>query len=232
MRNSERIATTSRIVGIFLPGLLFVICAAAQSPSGPACPKIHLDGPAGIGKPGAPEVYSVTLEPTTVALTPVFTWSVHNGTIKSGQGTDRVEVLRSEHFSNTTVTIEITGLPSGCDFKSSETSSICPAPTAQKLDEINGPLSSISRARFERIISDLNANPTARLVIAISGTKISAKSSIAAKKHILIKEISSKFIEGQITLIDIETNDDRVEFWLVPAGADPPAIQGTDARTK
>ena len=77
------------------------------------CPRFQFNGTTSVT---APEVYSVVLTSGAENLQLVYEWSVFNGKILSGLGTNMIFVEREED-SPLTVTIKVLGLPAGCSHE-------------------------------------------------------------------------------------------------------------------
>ena len=208
-----------------LPILLFVLffttLTFGQTPS-PPCPSIVVSG-----SPGTPtgnrEAFSVSVGKEMELYQPAYKWSVSNGQIIVGPDSKTIEVVSTDFINrNLTVTVDIGGLPPYCPNRASETMSYDPAPEATKLAEIKGSLAKASPQRYDKILAALRQNPSARLYIIVSAGKTNS-ASIIKKKTAVMKGFGTKLGEDtRVTFVDSDKGDDKVAFWLVPAGADSP----------
>ena len=212
-----------------LPLLLFILSlpsfAYSQVPS--SCPAVSVNGPA--GTPVGDRVPFFLSIGTEIDLyQPTYRWSASNGEVIVGKDNKTIEVIGANLISKSlTVTVEIDGLPLGCPSKASETMAYDPPLKASKLAEIIGSLAKVPNARYDEILFDLTQNPAASLYIFISPGK-TGSTSIKRKKSDLLNQFSSRTFRSvlhngsRIIFVDSDKNDDKVVFWLVPAGADNP----------
>ena len=104
---------------------------------------------------------------------------------------------------------------------------------ASKVDELSaGSNCEEVLARLDNFLINLQNDPTATSVIAIYGEKARTPGGRASSvRHRAFQILSwagmKRFDESRISVIQGETREDpKTEFWLVPAGATPPEING------
>jgi len=213
------LAEMGKILPLFLLASISAVSMAAQQASPKTdCPTVIINGPAGV--PGDIVTYKaeITGKPNLPALG--YKWSVSKGELTSGQGGEIVKVQRPQ-IDNWTVTLEVVGLPEGCVSTASETAVVCPAPTATKLGEFDGDLSRFSAEQFQTFHQTATDNPNTVIYIMISGSSNDRERSIERKRTILNNRFVSKIgYSPKIAILD--STDDRIWIWLVPAGADLP----------
>lgn len=186
------------------------------------CPTISISGPSGTSTTNRiPYVLSVGKE--IELYQPTFKWSASAGEIVLGTEGRGIEVIVPDGFSsNLTVSLEISGLPPSCPNTDSETMGCrLQIPKAEKLDEITGSLARISPKRYDAVLTALRQNPAAMLYITVSSGK-TASTSIKQKRFDLLKSIDRDLYEMRIVFVESEKDDDKVVFWLLPAGANEP----------
>lgn len=155
-----------------------------------------------------------------------FKWTTSNGDIIEGQGTQSIKVSEGYNDENTTVTVEIEGLPEGCSKTDSETASpICYRPPTL-FDEFSIPVSRIEKTRLDNLLNELGNNPNAKAFI-IEYFKPNTPKKIIAQK---IQKITDYFVnikrleKEKFTILtaDSEYEQNRTKFWIVPPGARVP----------
>ncbi len=111
------------------------------------CPTITIKGPAGVSRLSEQIKFTASLNIVNTGLG--YEWTVANGKIINGQGTNSISVLGSHSLSTVAVELKISGLPSGCSDTASESASVydhpvCGLPFAEWVDrkpnEIRGEL--------------------------------------------------------------------------------------------
>lgn len=197
--------------------LLLSSVSYAQQPAD--CPKVTLEGPAGIVAPGDLAHYVVLVNPLPPAQQTTYLWSTSAGSIVAGQGTSEITV--KQPAASITVTVEIKGLPAGCVNNISESTPwewlLLPA----KLDEFPGATDNEVKARVDNFFIQLNNNPTAQGYIINYGTP----ATIKKRKGQIMKAINFRKYDGmRITFVEALETATRIRtvFYLVPAGATPP----------
>lgn len=174
--------------------LLSIICAvafwvAAQDPAKAACPRITINGPAGIPDFTKAVIYTAEVSADVERYQPTFVWTASNGEVVDGQGTFKAGVLFKDIRLGMIVSLHVRGLPPDCPGSASKTTFIDFAPTAEKLDEFVGPLSKVTAVRYENIVRRAKANPYAQVYVFMSGGRAG---SIRSKRAVLIKQLISK----------------------------------------
>lgn len=212
-----------------LPILLFVLSLPGLGQEiSSTCPLISISGPAIVPNVGDSIRFSLSVGKEMERYQPIYMWTATTGDIVVATDKKSALVTNPDLIGkNLTVTIEVDGLPQGCPNKASETMSYDPPPSPSQIAEIKGSLARVSAAYFDRILSTLKRNPSARLYIVISAGKIES-TSIKRKKAEILSKLNSRDFQSilhdgmRITLVDSGKKDDKVVFWLVPAGADSP----------
>lgn len=191
------------------------------------CPVFNTTGPASVGY-GVPLEFSVTFVDEKDNEKYVYRWTVSQGEIVEGQGTNHIKVKVEGGGFIVTATVEIDGLPSGCERTSSASTDTggCGGmpPISAKVSEgvfINK--ASLKEQLYDFVIR-LMSDPTASAYIVLYFDK---KTSLAKLKQ-LITVVRNELIEREIssdriTIIDKAGNKKlSFEFWVIPSGASPP----------
>lgn len=187
------------------------------------CPRFQLHGPSGIVADGRIVPYYVRWTDGTGDLKPVYKWRIFGAAeLVGGQGTMIAEVKVSAPGNNT-VSVEIGGMPEGCENTASETLGIDLGPEAIKLDEYTGPLTRITKRQVGGVLRALKENPGSHLFVALSGGKQDPKGSISRKRKILDRDLLSDKDTSSVTIVEhLGRTDDKLSIWIVPPGAPLP----------
>lgn len=190
-----------------------------QNAVDPECPTIGITGPSGLTRPGDTADYSVKVDTNGKDFKLEYLWSVSTGEIISGRNTPSITV----RFGNqgVTATVEINGLPEGCENMASEAGGCGLRYLAERIDRFEGPITGVDRPRFEKILEALRNDPGARVSVFI-GYRTARE--LKEKKRIVVKYLG-RALPGQLTLINVEAEVDLTEVWLVPLGARDPRVE-------
>lgn len=120
------------LISILTLGAFSVV---AQSPTPEKCPSIEVTGPSTISSPGDTIEFRAGVTNYAHPEKLSYKWTVSLGDIVKGQGTSTIRVKKPEDRagSNVTATVEISGLPAGCENRASETEPIDDRSTTQAL---------------------------------------------------------------------------------------------------
>ena len=175
-------------------------------------------------QPGEPIIFTANVQNFDEEKI-IYNWTLKGGKIINGQGTQTITVeMPARSFESLTATVEVKGLPEGCANIASETTSGDPPPEAAKIDEFSGSISKIEKTRIDSIVKRVEYDPNAQLFILIGTKKTSSTQTIIKRE----REISKIFVAEnaipaeRITIIKVVSEENIVQFWLVPAGATPP----------
>jgi hypothetical protein len=204
--------------------LFLTFAVSAQTNQNASCPKIDVSG-VGLTPLSVPMTIMVSIEGYDLSKLS-FRWTTSAGVISEGQGTTSIRISNYKMGENVTATVEVTGLPEGCNNTASETGSVicsCPSPTLS--DEFSIPVSQIDKARLADFINELKKNPNAQGYI-IEYFKPKTPQKIVNQKFRKIADYLVNELQFEKERITIITNFDKPEyltkFWIVPPGAEPP----------
>ncbi|MFT3742883.1 MAG: hypothetical protein QM785_01190 [Pyrinomonadaceae bacterium] len=204
--------------------LFFAALTFGQTPSLP-CPSISISGPMG---PVDRNVFTLSTGKEIDGYNVTYKWSATQGDIVARADEKSIEVLNVDfEGKNLTVTVEISGLPPNCLSTASESMAVSIHAKTIQIDEIRGSLVDMSKERFDKIHSVAAQNPNALLYIVVSAGKTN-ETSIRRKQMNLVDRLTghpayrSTFHDRRITFVHSNKNDDKIVFWLVPAGNDLP----------
>lgn len=205
------------ILLVCLPLLSF-----GQDEANPQCPKIQISGPTTeITKPGV----SVRFDALVTGFKWPdlhYRWTASDGIIERN-GDLSVEV--SGWKDGVTVTLEIDGLPEGCENSASATAPIfCGGREPIFIDEMAGPFSKVAQERYDNFLQALKNDPTAMLhVILYVRPRSSRETENASSAQRAILRRFARRHRETIRFMEIEgTVRDHAKFYIVPVGASDP----------
>ena len=205
--------------------LTFSIGIFAQTNETLLCPDISVIGPQGIVKPNESASFTAVVDTKGKNFKLEYAWVVDSGTTLEGQGTQTVTVKQTVNNS-VIVTVSIKGFPDYCCGTASAISTWDPSPEATKLDQFSESISQIGKARIEKITSALQNEPSGQLYIITGFKKNTSPKLIKQKEQEIRNYLAKAEIEkDRITMVRISAVVELTQFWLVPAGANPPEIK-------
>lgn len=199
---------------------------ATPPPPGVApCPTVSITGPNRSVAKGETIRYTARIDTKEQPLNIEFKWSINPETVFAGQGGSEIEFERPAGNS-LTVSLEILGAPETCPRNASETSNWDPGPVARRLDQFVGPSAKISDLRVKRIADRMRNEPSARLYIVLEHITDEAAPAARQKAQMIASLLLKSGLEAKrVTYVIGKTPRERVQFWLVPAGAEYPKIE-------
>lgn len=187
---------------------------------------LDVSGPPGITEYGEEMIFTAVVSEEEQRPNLKYKWTVSVGEIIGGQGTSKLKVIKRDEDAGQiiTATVEIIGLPAECkDNARSASEQICDCVDSRKIDEITTPVSKIEKGRLETHAIELNNNPSVQLYIIINHKNNASKNVILAKEKSLINALSKAGIEpSRFSILNSFSETEDIEFWMVPAGAEPP----------
>lgn len=202
---------------------LVAVCCLSTLGQSSECPTIYVTGPEGITAPGDSFVYKLRVEPAEKAVGLSYLWRVVTiygevGMVR-GQGTTQIEVPSSDN--NVTAVVTVIGLPQGCPNTDAATASVPHGPIAIRLDEIVGSVGKAPKSFFSNLDQRLVENPSALLYVIIEPGR---SGSFEQKRKALLSKLGQRSGEllMRTKIVGSKKAGDRVNFWLVPAGANYP----------
>jgi hypothetical protein len=203
--------------------VFFNLSAAAQTQK-PLCPTLQFVAPVYEVKQGQPLKLAIKITGGDPNAGYTYNWSVSDGAIASGQGTDKIEVDTAEVQGATiTATVDIGGAPPECSVVRSHTAEVIKKPAALKVYEGNY----VSNADLEKQIDELIL---ARIVtqgngyiIFYAGRKAPA-GEVKRLTDVAKAQIKKNKVDAVLfIIIEGGTRDATAfELWAAGVGADPP----------
>lgn len=206
--------------------LLFAFAASAQTNQTSVCPTIDVSG-GGVVQPGEPLTFKLNIENYDLSKLS-FNWIVSTGKILEGQGTLSIKVLRKNDDENTTATVEIEGLPEGCQRTDSETGSVTIDYRSILVEEYGKLSFAKERAKLDIIAARLSENvyfsKYATVYFIFYLTNKQKPSEIKARQANIEKYLSEthKIPKNRITFVLSDSDAYLTKVWLVPPGTEAP----------
>jgi len=211
--------------------ILILICASSfsvfsQSNDSKKCPEIIIIIPSGILDLNEEGNFTAQVDIEDGRKLEFF-WTTNSGKIIYGQGTSTVTVKRLTMLESLTVAVEIRGLLEGCPNTFSETlMGYCFKIEAIQIDEFSISPNRIDKARLDYLISEMQRDPSAQIYI-IEYFPPQTTDAAIKRKFKLLRDYISKIRKQDIsrfTFVKGNLDENKTRFWLVPAGATPPAL--------
>ena len=191
----------------------------------PPCPTVSVSCPDAVDI-NQPITFTASVSGGPEGFTPTYNWSVSAGTISSGQGTSTITVDTAGLGGQTvTATVSLGGADPSCSNTASCTTSVRPEkPIAKRFDEYGNIRFNDEKARLDNYAIQLQNEPGSTATIIAYGTCAGEGQTRGdrAKDYL----VNTRGIEaGRITVVDGGCRADlTVQLWVVPQGADAPAV--------
>ena len=194
----------------------------SQTPSKTKCPTVSIDVP--LPNRGEPVVFSVTVGNSSSKRRFGYKWYVSNGVILLGAGTKSISVHKENPGSNITATVEITGLPKGCEDTFSETEPIIEYPDTELVDEFSTTTTSIEKTRLDESLLRSDQNPNSQLFIIEYFPRDTSDFDIRAKVKLITEYLVNirKRDANSFTVVTEKAGETLTKIYLVPPGASNP----------
>jgi hypothetical protein len=204
-------------------------CPGCEVPK-PPCPTVSVSCPDAVDV-GSPITFTASVTGEGAPTSPTFNWSVSAGTISSGQGTSTITVDTTGLGGSTvTATVSLGGLDPSCSATNSCSTQVRPPkPIARKFDEYGNIRFNDEKARLDNFAITLQNEPGSTATIIVYGSCAGEGQTRGdrAKDYL----VNTRGIEAsRITVVDGGCRSElAVQLWVVPNGADQPAVDTTGA---
>jgi hypothetical protein len=199
--------------------LLGSLCLFAQNNES-SCPQIEIVGPPAVIETGEDMKFSVSVNQAAAGSKLKYSWSIDRGSIINGQETERI-VVATDGVDDTTITatVEIDGLPAGCQKTFSDTGVVVTGGHPSVFDEFGEIPGDDIRARIDAFLISLQNNPDAYGYIINYGSP----EKIAAREKLIAGHVDfRRFPVSAIHFKDGGREDKiRTRLYILPAGVDP-----------
>jgi hypothetical protein len=203
---------------------LFNVSAGAQTPKPPPCPTLEFVAPVYDVKKGEPLKLAIKIKGGDPDAGYTYNWTVSDGAIASGQGTEKIEVDTSAAQGATiTATVDIGGAPPECRMVKSHTAEVLSKPAALKVYEGNY----VSNAELEKQIDELIlariAGDGKGYIIFYAGGK-ALPGEVKRLTGVALAQLKKRKVDAALFVI-IEGGmraTTAFELWVAVPDADPP----------
>ena len=212
---------------IFIASIfVFTICVFTFGQNS-NCPTFSLTGPSAVPQKGETITFSVQVDEKAKNSNLEYVWSTSQGKIIEGQGT-KVITVEWDLNPDMTATVEIKGLPEGCENSDSETVFVCSTPSSIMFDESEISSNQPGSEKLDTLISELKNNSDETAYFIIYPHKKDSPDEIKNKENYIRNYLLSNKIEADRLVFvtadndEYESDDSVLRIWRVPAGATPP----------
>lgn len=224
------LASLSLLIGITL---LEPSSGAQEKPTTTQCSEVTLVCPNDCPKRDEDTIVRAIFKGGEIKYFPKMSWSVSEGTIVAGQGTDTLVVRFDNYCESMTITLEVEGSSPRCveTLSCTTITDCCSRPIARKFDEFGDINCEDEMARLDMFANELNNNPGASGYVMFyggrkyHGRKARRGESEARASRIVKYLVTTRGLEpGRIASINGGFREDwRAELWLAPLGARAPS---------
>ena len=124
-----------------------------------------------------------------------------------------------------TATVIVSGLPAGCKNTASEVYEFIIDPGPIELGEIAGSGYTIDKRLLSNIERETRENPNAQLYVALQFEVGTSDNFMRRIRTRIANQLKKTMIDkNRITFVMADKGDKSIRFWLIPPGADNPAI--------
>ena len=164
---------------------------------------------------------------------PSYNWSISQGTIESGQGTASV-IIRIDKEIIGSVIVRLDRVFHMAHFPGVQRSADCtiaiaPLPEPRMIDEFRTAGNNCEEgfARLDSFLAEINNNPVDEALIVFYGDNRDPKAARRREQQMRNHLTFRNFDRNRVRMFFGESrNDATTQFWLVPPGAEGPAISG------
>jgi len=188
------------------------------------CPTVSVTCPSDVDEGGS-VTFTAAVTPGTPAVSPTYNWTVSAGKISGGQGTSSITVDTTGAGGQTvTATVELGGIDPSCGRTASCSTPVKPKPNpARKFDEYGNIRFNDEKARLDNFAIQLQNEPAAQgYIIGYGSCDAEGQTRANRAKDYLV---NTRGIDaGRLVVVDGGCMPElKVELWIVPSGATPPA---------
>ena len=188
------------------------------------CPNISIVGPDAV-MTGAPLTFAAELSGGTRGVQPVYNWTVSAGTITSGQGTPSITVSTAGlSGQDVRASLTVNGYGALNCAASFSTPVQAERVRSRQFDEIGDVPRNAEKARLDLFASEMQNEPHAfGYILAWGGKPGQAQKRAADAKAYLV---NTRGLDASCIVVQSGRMGGalRMQFWLVPMGAEPPTM--------
>src|SRR5688500_539522 len=212
-----------QILSLMIFTLAFCYSALAQT-NNLQCPQISVTGPASANKPLETIVFTANvINGDKYKIT--YKWAIDSGEIIEGQGTRTISVKPG--IEAVTATVEIEGIPEGCESEASGTSIIfCPRPV-RLIDEYPFTAAKINIESLNTLAEEIRADPNLTVLITIYSKNSPSSKAVKGFISQAYKYLTQNHqIAKEIIYFSVEKDDgEMIRHIIIPQGAEFPPCE-------
>jgi hypothetical protein len=196
------------------------------------CPSVSVESTPYIPSPTGPVQFKAVVRVNDKKISPTYAWSVSQGNIVSGQGTQAISVELPEGASGVVLAkVEVHGYSLECTVESSAAVSKTTFGISHlKFDEFGDIRSGDTKARLDNFAIELQNDPTLQAHIIVYAGRLGPRGQ-AARRAAVLKNylVQTRGIEAEriITIEGGYRDELSAELWLSPRGAGAPEVRPT-----
>jgi len=218
--------------------LSFCAVSSAQTNENLKCPAISVNGPPTLVRPGETGVFTAIVGGEN-AERYIYIWTITVADIIEDDGKKIINLGKTVEAvgktfikfqippeiagASPTATVEVKGLPQGCETTASETLGTWCPPEIIHIDDFSISPNQIDKSKLNNLAEHLENNPSAQIYIIERFVKKTSPQAIKRKHQKMIDYLNSIGMDvSRITFIYGYANKNQIQIFLVPAGASAP----------
>ena len=191
----------------------------------PVCPTIEIVCPTNIGI-DQPLTFTSRYTGGTPSIRPAYNWTVSEGTIIEGQGTNTIKV-NTTGLAGHTIRASLAMDGYGTLTCSADCGVSIPVPriVSRRFDEFPDIQRNDEKARLDNFVIELQNDPTATAYVVIYPGRGSKRGDVQHHASRIVEYmVNSRGVDQHriVTLVGSARNELFVELWITPRGATPP----------
>lgn len=196
------------------------------------CPGVWVRGSAYIPRPSGPLSFKAAVSVNAGKVSPTFAWTVSQGRIVEGQGTDTIAVELPEGASGEVLArVELQGYSLECPVGSSAAyAKTTVGVTHFKLDEFGDIRQGDTKARLDNLAVELQNNPALQVHLVVYGGRNGSRGQ-AARRALQLKTYltDTRSIDAaRVFTVEGGFRDElSAELWVSPLGTPAPPARPT-----
>ncbi|MBC7933686.1 MAG: hypothetical protein H7Z38_24255 [Rubrivivax sp.] len=196
------------------------------------CPSVGVEGATYIPNPTGPVQFKAVVRVNSNKISPTYFWTVSQGNIVGGQGTETIGVeLPAGASGEVLAKVEVRGYSLECTIESTAAVSKTTVGVSHlKVDEFGDIRSGDTKARLDNFAIELQNNPTLQAHLIVYAGRLGPRGQ-AARRAAMLKDylVQTRGMEAE-RIITVEggfRDELSAELWLSPRGASAPEARPT-----
>ena len=196
------------------------------------CPRVSVRGGTYVPRPSGPLSFRADLSVNVRKVSPTFSWSVSQGRVVEGQGTEKIAVELPEGARGEVVArVEVHGFSLECPVEGTAAyAKTTVGVTHFKLDEFGDIRSGDTKARLDNLAVTMQEDPTMQAYFVVYGGRTGPRGQAARRAASLKDYITNTRGIDPARIFTVEggfRDELSAELWLSPQGAPAPPARPT-----